>query len=91
MLSHFPELEGVLSGETTLGGKVTVFMPSDLTIMSLRNETRKNLFVDHSDRALKVITCTFYTFPNMKMIQIDRENPIFIQFCQNLIVKNIKI
>ncbi|XP_022312175.2 uncharacterized protein LOC111117369 isoform X1 [Crassostrea virginica] len=55
MLSHFPELEGVLSGETTLGGKVTVFMPSDLTIMSLRNETRKNLFVDHSDRALKAL------------------------------------
>lgn len=69
MLSHFPELEGVLSGETTLGGKVTVFMPSDLTIMSLRNETRKNLFVDHSDRALKVYTFDTLAL-NMKMILI---------------------
>lgn len=54
MLSHFQELEGILSGRTSLGGKVTVFMPSDLTMMSLRNETRKSIFVEHSDRALRV-------------------------------------
>lgn len=55
MLSHFQELEGILSGRTSLGGKVTVFMPSDLTMMSLRNETRKSIFVEHSDRALRAL------------------------------------
>lgn len=55
LLTHFHELEGILSGHTSLGGKVTVFMPSDLTIMSLRNETRKRIFVDHSDTALRAL------------------------------------
>lgn len=55
LLSHFHGLEGVLSGHTSLGGKVTVFMPSDLTIMSLRNETRKNIFFDHSHTALRAL------------------------------------
>ncbi|XP_061190852.1 fasciclin-1-like [Saccostrea echinata] len=55
MLRDFTVLEGILSGDTSLGGKVTVFMPSDLTIMSLRNDTRKNIFVNQPDKALKAL------------------------------------
>ncbi|XP_056003314.1 fasciclin-1-like isoform X2 [Ostrea edulis] len=55
MLKDFPILEGILSGDSSLGGKMTVFMPSDLTITNLREETRKNIFVNQSDKALRAL------------------------------------
>jgi hypothetical protein len=54
MLKDFPGLESILSGASSLGGKMTVFMPSDLTITNLRDETRNNIFVNQSDKALLV-------------------------------------
>lgn len=62
MLKDFPILEGILSGDSSLGGKMTVFMPSDLTITNLREETRKNIFVNQSDKALRV--CGTFHYQN---------------------------